>query len=177
MVATGGGEGLDDLGRVGDPVPVATETALKTVVQPVGWIAEMLELLQHRVGEAGGVGIAAQHEHRQAVGVGESGRGVEIGRAGTGGRGAEHETPAQVIFGVGGGGKAHALLVLAAIKRQHVPVIVERFAEAGDVAMAENAEAAAAKALADRPSISMNCAARYRTMACAVVRRTSPTFS
>jgi hypothetical protein len=54
-------------------------------------------------------------------------------------------------------------------------MIIERLAQAGDIAMAENAEAAAAQAHSS-PSISMNWLARYRTMACAVVSRTVPSF-
>ena len=51
-----------------------------------------------------------------------------------------------MVFGVGRRGEAHALLVLAAIQRQLGAVAVQRFAEAGDIAMAEDREAAAAQA-------------------------------
>ena len=38
----------------------------------IGGIAEMLDLLQHRVGPAVGEGVAGEDQDRQAVGMGDS---------------------------------------------------------------------------------------------------------
>ena len=84
----------------------------------------MLHLLQHRIGQAGDEGVTAQQQHGQTVGVGQGGGGQQIGGAGTRRGGAEHETLAQMLLGIGGSRKAHALFVLAAIDRQLVTVIV-----------------------------------------------------
>ncbi len=139
------GQRLDDLGGVGDPVPEARHR-LERVVQAERRIAVMLELLEHGVGQAREEGVAAEHQERQPVGVGQRRGGQEVGGAGPGARGAEHEALAQPLFGIGGGREAHAHLVLAAIERQRVARLVESLAEAGDVAVPEDAEAAAADA-------------------------------
>ena len=130
---------------MGDPVPVARDR-LEGVVQAERGVAEMLQLLEHRVGQARQERVAAEHQHRQAVGMGERRGGQQVRRARSRARGAEHETLAQPLFGIGGRGEAHAHLVLAAIERQGVARVVQRLAEAGDVAVAEDAEAAAADA-------------------------------
>jgi hypothetical protein len=106
----------------------------------------MLELLQHRVGQPGEEDVAAQHQHRQPVGMRQRRRCQKVGRARPGRRRAEHEALPEPLLGIAGCGKAHALLVLAAVERQFRAMIIERLAQAGDVAMAENAEAAAAQA-------------------------------
>jgi hypothetical protein len=138
-------------------------------------IAEMLELLQHRVGQPGQEDVAAQHQHRQPVGVRQRRRCQKIGGARPGRRGAEHEALPEPLLGVGGRGKAHALLVLAAIERQFRTMIIERFAQAGDVAMAKNAEAAATQA--HFLAVDFNeLVGQVPMMACAVVSRTVPSF-
>ena len=65
---------LDDLRRMGDPVPVAGH-GFEGVVHAEAGIAEMLELLQHRIRQPRDIGVAAQHQHRQPVGVGQGRRG------------------------------------------------------------------------------------------------------
>ena len=47
-----GRQALQDLCRVGDPVPEAGDR-FEGVVHSQGWIAEMFKLLQDRVGQAG----------------------------------------------------------------------------------------------------------------------------
>ena len=141
-----GGQRLNDLRRVGDPVPVARHGA-ESVVQPIGWIAEVFDLLQHRIGQPRDEGIAAEHQHWQAVGMRQRRRRQKVGGSRTSRGGAEHKPATKVILGIGRGGEPHALLVLATIERQGVAMIVERFAKAGHVAVPEDAEASTAKAL------------------------------
>ena len=141
----GGGQGLQDLRRVRDAVPIAAD-GFEGVIHAKGRVPEMLKLLQHRVGQAGQKGIAAQHQHRKAVGMGQSCGGQQVGRPRPGTGGAEHEAPPQVVFGISGGRKAHALLILAAIKRHILMHRIKRLAQAGHIAMAKDAKAAAANA-------------------------------
>ncbi|MNT60726.1 hypothetical protein D3C72_1983260 [compost metagenome] len=54
------------------------------------------------------------------------------------GGGDRHGAAAAQLLGVGNGCMRHGLLVLAAIGRQFVPDAIKRFADAGDIAMAEN---------------------------------------
>jgi hypothetical protein len=129
---------------MGDAIPVAADR-LETVIEAQRRVAVMLKLLEHRVWQAGDKGVAAQHQDRQTVGMGQCSSGHEIGRARTCRCGAEHETLAQMVFGVGGRGKAHRLLVLAAIERQGVLNVVERLTQAGHIAMAKDAETTTAK--------------------------------
>jgi hypothetical protein len=74
------GQRLDDLRRMGDPVPIAADR-LERIVQSHGRIAEMLKLLQHRVGQPGEKDVAAQHQHRQPVGMRQRGRCQKVGGA------------------------------------------------------------------------------------------------
>ena len=78
--------------------------------------------------------------------MGECGGRQQVGGARPRAGGAEHEAAAQVLLGIGRGGKAHALLVLAAVQRQFLADRIQRLAQTGHVAMAEDAEAAAADA-------------------------------
>jgi hypothetical protein len=139
-------ERLQDLRRVRDPVPEPAD-CLERVVDPKCWIAEMLKLLQHRIRQPGDECIAAQEQHGQAVGMGKGGSGQQVRRARPGARRAKHEAAAQMVFGISRRCKPHALLVLAAIKRQFLLQAVERLTEARHIAMPENPESAAADAL------------------------------
>ena len=67
--------------------------------------------------------------------------GQQIGRARPGGGRAEHETAAQMVFGVSRRRKPHALFILPAIQRQIGPRVVQRLTETGDIAMPEDPEA------------------------------------
>ena len=46
----------------------------------------MLDLLENRVRQAGRIGVAAQQQDRQAVGMGEGGGGQQVGGARSGAR-------------------------------------------------------------------------------------------
>mmetsp|Transcript_7235 Transcript_7235/g.12045 ORF Transcript_7235/g.12045 Transcript_7235/m.12045 type:complete len:538 (+) Transcript_7235:1195-2808(+) len=138
------GQRLDNLRRMGDPIPI-THNGLEGVIHAKGRIAKVLHLLQDRIGQAGDVGVAAQHQHRQAVCMGQRGTGKQVrcprARAGC----TEHKALAQPLFGKSGSRKAHTLFVLAAIEGECVAHIIQGLAQAGDVAMAKDAKAAAAQ--------------------------------
>ena len=72
--------------------------------------------------------------------------GQQVRRARASGCGAEHETLAQPLFGVSRRSKAHALFILATIKRQRILHLVQSLTQASHIAMAENAKAATAHA-------------------------------
>ena len=69
------------------------------------------------------------------------------------------------LAGVPGGEVHHRLLVAGLVEGEQVGVLLERLAEPGDVAVAEDAEAAGEEALRAPPSRSTSCAARKRTSA------------
>ena len=73
-------------------------------------------------------------------------------------------------LGVGDRGVGHRLLVLAAPGRQRVADAVQRLADAGDVAVAEDRPDALDEALA----LSVICTLSQRIIACAAVSRTVP---
>ena len=106
----------------------------------------MFKLLQHRVGQTGDKRVAAQHQHRQPVGVGKRRSGQEVGSARPGRCSAKHEPPPQMILCIGRCRKAHGLLILAAIKRKFIADFIQCLAKARDVAMTENPESAATNA-------------------------------
>ena len=105
----------------------------------------VLDLLQNGVGQAGRKVIPTQQQHRQAVGHRQGGRGDQVGRAGSSRGGAKHEPLAEVILGVGRGGKAHGLLVLTAIQRQCLAGSIQGLAQTGHVAVAKDAKSTPAQ--------------------------------
>ena len=136
------GQRADDLLGPRDPVPVAGHR-LERVVDRDGRVVEVLDLLEHRVGHAVGEGVAGEQEDRQPIGMRDAGGGHHVERAGADRAGRDHDLAAPLGFGVGDAGQRHRLLVLAAPGRQPVLDRLERLAEAGDVAMAEDREHAA----------------------------------
>ena len=134
---------LQDLRGVSDAVPVAADR-LEGVVQSQRGVPEMLQLLQHRVGQPGQERITAEHQHRQSVGMGKGGCRQQVCGARSRTRGAEHEPAAQMVLGVSRRRKAHALFVLPPIERHLLMHRIKRFTQTRHVAMAKNAEAAAA---------------------------------
>ena len=125
-----------------DAVEVARHRA-QAVVRRHGAVVEVLDLLQHRIGRARDEHVARQQQHRQPVDVRERGGGDEVGGARPDRRRARHHAPAEVRLGVRDRRVRHRLLVVRAIRRQHVAVRVQRLADAGDVAVAEDREHAA----------------------------------
>ncbi len=133
------GQGGDDLFGMGDAVPVARHR-LERVVDGGRRIAEMLHLLQHRIGTAIGKNVAGQDEQRQPVGMGDTGGGDHIRRARPDRRCGDHDLTPLFRLGKGDRRQRHRLLVLAAPGRQAVLNRFQRFGQAGHIAMAEYAE-------------------------------------
>ena len=78
---------------------------------------------------------------------------------------------AEARLGEGDRGMRHALLVVRAIGRQLVAHLVERLADAGDVAVAEDRQDAAEDRHASRRRSRSSGRVRKRASACAMVRR------
>ena len=139
MTAAACGRRGDDLRRVADAVPIATDR-LEGVVHRHRGIAEMLDLLQHRVWQPVGKRITGEQQHGQAVGVGHTRRGHHIQCSGPNRRCRDHDLTPPLGLSEADGGQRHRLLVLSAPGRQRVLHGLQRFRQAGYVAMSENAE-------------------------------------
>ena len=75
--------------------------------------------------------------------------GDHVGRAGADRRGARKGAEAIALAGVAGGDVHHRLFVARRVVRQAIAVLVQRLADAGHVAVAEDAEAAGEEAVTD----------------------------
>ena len=129
----------NDLLGMGDAIPIAADR-LEGVVHREARIAEMLDLLQHRIGAATDERVAGEKQDRQAVGMGDAGRGHHVERAGPDRCRGDHDLPAAPGLGEADCGQRHGLLVLPAPRWQHVLNRLEGLSEAGDVAVAEDRE-------------------------------------
>ncbi len=98
----------------------------------------MLDLLQHGIWQATGERVAGQQQHRQAIGMGDTGSGDHVERAGTDRRGGHHDLSAVGGLGVADSGKCHSLFVLTTPCRQGVAGLLQGQAEAGHVAVPED---------------------------------------
>ncbi|CAM8870284.1 hypothetical protein NCH_04217 [Burkholderia pseudomallei] len=132
----------EQLGRMHDPVEVARH-GLERVVRRDRAVMEILDLLQHRVRRARHEHVARQQQHRQPVHVRERGRGDEVRRAGADRCRHGHHPAAQVRLRVRDRAVRHRLLVVRAVGRQRVAVLMQRLAQARDVAVPEDREHAA----------------------------------
>ncbi len=112
----------------------------ETIVGADRAVAEILDLLQHRVGLAGGEHVAGNEQHGQAVDMRDRGGRHHVGGAGADRGRAGHHAPASRGLGEGDGRVRHRLLVMGAIGRQLLSRAVERLAQARHVAVAENRE-------------------------------------
>ena len=130
-------ERRDDLLGPRDAVEIARHGA-EAVVGADGAVAETFHLLQHRIGRAVGEDVAGKQQHRQAVDVGECCGRHHVGRARADRGRRRHEAAAETRLGEGDRGMRHRLLVVRAVGRQLVADLVERLADAGDIAMAED---------------------------------------
>ena len=128
---------VHDLLGPGDAVPVAADR-LERVVDGDRRIVEVLDLLQHRVGDPALERVARQQQHGQPVGVGDAGGGDHVERARTDRRRGDHDLAAPRRLGEPDRGQRHPLLVLAAPRRQLVARLLERLAEARHVAVPED---------------------------------------
>ncbi len=130
-------ERREDLVGHRDPIPVARHRPERIVHRGRGH-AEVLDLLQNRIGRARRERVAGEQQQRDPVRVRHAGRGDHVRRARSDRRGRRHDLTAAHGLAVGRRGECHALLVLAAPRRQLVPAFFERVAETGDVAVAED---------------------------------------
>ena len=122
-----------------DAVEIARDRA-ETVVGADRPVAEILDLLQNRIGPAAGEDVAGNEQHRQAIDMRHRGGGDHVGRARPDRGRAGHHAPAARGLGEGDRRMRHRLLVVGAIGRQRLARGVERFAEPGDIAVAEDGE-------------------------------------
>ncbi len=134
----GGGE--QRLGA-GDPVEVPGDGPQGVVDRHVG-LDGVLQLLEQRVGGVRGEVVAGQEQDRQAVDGGEGGAGDQVGRAGADGRRHRLRGQAVELAGVADGRVHHGLFAAALVVRHRLPVLDERLAETGHVAVAEDAPGA-----------------------------------
>ena len=110
-------------------------------------VAEVLDLLQNRIGPAVGEDVARYQQNRQAVDMRHRRRCDHVGRAGADRGCAGHHALAARGFGEGDRGMGHRLFVVGAVGGESVARGVERFAHARHVAVAENREHALEQAL------------------------------
>ena len=134
-----GERGGDQLLRPFYSVPVAAHGP-EGVVYRERAVMRSFELLQDRVGAAGGEHVAGQEQHRQAVYGRQSGSGEHVGRAGADGGGAGEGGEAVVHRCVSGGGMYHSLFVAGLVVGEVIGVLLKSLADTGDVAVAEDAE-------------------------------------
>ncbi len=137
------GQGLrqraDDLGGLGDAVPVAAHRP-ERIGDGDRRVAEVFDLLQDGVDDPVLERVARQEQDREPVGVSDGRGGHHVGRARPDRRRRDHDPPAAHRLGVRDGRQGHRLLVVAAVRRQSVLDGFERLAERGDVAVAEDRE-------------------------------------
>ena len=133
------GQGLDDLLGAGDPIPVAGD-GLEGVGDGDRRVVEVLDLLEDGVDDPMLEGVAREEQDRQPVGMGGRGRGHEVGRARSDRRGGDHDPPSSHGLRVGHGRQRHRLLVVTTPGRQPILDGLQRFAEAGHVAVPEDRE-------------------------------------
>ena len=145
--AHGAGKCGEEMFGAGEAIKVAGDRA-EAVVGRDGAVVEVLDLLQHWVGTAVGEDVAGDEENRQAVDVRQCRRGHHVCGAGAD-RGGHRLRPAAAVgLGVGNSGVRHRLLVLAAPGWKRGADPVQRLADAGDVAVAEDRPYALDEALA-----------------------------
>ncbi len=125
----------------GDPVEVAGDGPQGVVDGDVRGVRD-LQLLEDRIGGAGGEGVPGQQEHRDPVDGGEGGAGDEVGGAGADGRGHGVRGQPAALAGVADGGVHHGLLV-AALEEGHgvgagAAALQECLADPGDVPVPED---------------------------------------
>ena len=99
--------------RPGDAIPIARHRP-EAIIGGDRGIAEILDLLQHRIGPAAGIDIAGQQQQRQPVHMGDGGGRDHVGGARADRAGAGHHLSAPLRLGEGHGGQRHRLLVVGA---------------------------------------------------------------
>ena len=110
----------------------------------------MLDLLEHRVGDAALERVAGEEEDGEAIGVRDPGRGHHVQRAGADRGGRDHDlTPARRLREADRG-ERHPLLVLSAEGEELLPRLVQRVSQAEHVPVAEDREHAGERAAPPR---------------------------
>ncbi len=130
--------GRDQGFRAGDAVEVPRDRAQTVVDRHVSGVRRF-QLLEDRVGDPGGEGVAGQQQDGEVVDGREGGAGHEVrrARADGGGHGVGGETVG--LPRVTDRRVHHGLLVAALVERHRVGVLDQCLAEPGDVAVAEDA--------------------------------------
>ena len=146
--------GRDHLLGSPDPVEVARDGAEAVVDRHVAR-PRHLQLLKHRVRPVRGEDVAGQQQDREPVHRRERGPGDHVRRAGPDRRRAHERAEPVAHPRVTGGRVHHRLLVPALVVGQELGALVERLADAADVAVAEDAEAAAEEAVLDAVPLDM----------------------
>ena len=120
-------------------IPVARDGP-ERIVDRDGRRAEVLDLLQHGIGDPALEGVAGEDQDRQAVGVRQPRRRDHVRRTRPDGRGRDHDLPAPSRLREGNSRMCHSLLALPTVRRQDIPHLFECTAEAGHVAVPEDRE-------------------------------------
>jgi hypothetical protein len=140
--------GRHDLLRPPDPVEVLRDGAEAVVHRRVAGPRE-LELLQHRVRSPGREHVTRQEQHGQAVHRCKRSAGDHVRRARADRRRAREGAEPVLHARVAGRRVDHPLLVARLVVRQQLGALVECLADPSDIAVAEDAKAAAEEAVLD----------------------------
>jgi hypothetical protein len=116
-------------------------------------LLEALDLLEHRVGGAGGEDVTGQEQDWQAVDMRHRRGRDHVGCARANAGADRHHALAQVGFAVGHGGQCHALLVVGTVGGQCSALSPQGFAQSGHIAVAEDGE--------DTTAIGLDAAIRH----------------
>ena len=141
----------------GDSVPVAGDR-LETVVDRGVASPWHLELLQDRVHGSRGEDIARKQQDGQTVDGGQGRTGDHVGSTRSDRAGAGHDAKPVLHSRVADCGVDHGLLVARLVVGQQVRSLVERLADAGHVAMAEDSKAAVHEAMLGAVALDVLCA-------------------
>ena len=139
------GQGRHDLLWPLDAVPIARHVT-ETIIHRHILCLRRLDLLQHRGYIAPGEDVARQEQDRQSVDCCGGRAGDHVGGARPDRSGAGQSTQAVGNLGVASGSMHHCLLIAAQEIRKRL-VLVQGLAQAGHVAVAEDAEATAEEAM------------------------------
>ncbi len=129
-----------------DPVPVLGDSLERIVGRVVPGEAR-LQLLEHRAGPSAGEDVAGQTQHGQPVHGGGRGTGDHVGCAGTDRAAAGQGTEPVPHLREAGGHVDHPLLVASLVEAKVLAVLQQRLADAGDVAVPEDADGSAEERL------------------------------
>ena len=133
----GTGQGGEQVFGPRDPVEIAGHGP-EAVISRNRAVGKVLDLLENRIGSAARKHVARNEQQRQTVDMGERGGSHHVGGAGADRRGHRHGPAAAGLLGEGDRRMGHRLLVVAAPGLDRRPLGIERFTDAGYIAMAED---------------------------------------